>query len=669
MESEYSGSTIKNGERVPSKIGPLIASTLIALITLAVFARALTADFLYWDDNWLLFGNAKLGISNLQHLWSILTDKTVSSSFYTPLTGLRWFMIYTFWGLNSFVYHLGSLLFHIANAILLFCFVRKLAIISLENNHNSETPQLRIDVAAALTVSLWSIHPLMVEPVAAISCGGHVQAVFFILLSLLFYLRMTETRSRYISWLMMSAVCYGASLLSLPFILAYPAILIVMDVYPLKRIKTNTENWWKSPETHHIITEKIPFVVIDITVIAINMFSIINVVKAGHSYVFSLAIFGMLDRVMQAFYIWAYYVWRPWYPINLSNTYDTLISFDPLSFYFVISALGVMGATVVFLLIRKRNPSILASWICYLAILVPALGLAEHPHNPADRYAMYALIIWSVLLTSWIVNVRIAFFRLLVPVVISILIVLGIMSAKHVNVWHNTETMSQNILKLTKNDTQRMWAYRMLGEYYWNKGQIEKSESFIRKCLDIDKDEPFCNKSLERIFMRECHNINKDDPFCNYNLGKIMEQTGRTDEAFKYYEKALNVKPDFVEAHIKLGTLFFNHNKREEAKGYFKKAIQINPNSSEAHFYMALLLLAQRKNEESLQEFYQTVRIDHNHVLANYYLGVITAAQGRYDEAIQHFQDTLRIRPDFEEAQKDLRNVLTRKERMPRALD
>jgi hypothetical protein len=40
-----------------------------------------------------------------------------------------------------------------------------------------------------------------------------------------------------------------------------------------------------------------------------------------------------------------------------------------------------------------------------------------------------------------------------------------------------------------------------------------------------------------------------------------MDKMGRTDDAIKNYEKALNVKPDFVDVHIDLGLPFFNHNK------------------------------------------------------------------------------------------------------------
>ena len=116
---------------------------------------------------------------------------------------------------------------------------------------------MRIDVIAALTALLWSLHPLRVEPVASASGGVHVQAAFFVFL-LSGYFRYNEDKTRYFHWLIISAACYGASILSLPIMLTFPAVLIVFDVYPLKRIVV-VNGWWKSKEVRSAILEQDSF--------------------------------------------------------------------------------------------------------------------------------------------------------------------------------------------------------------------------------------------------------------------------------------------------------------------------------------------------------------------------------------------------------------------------
>lgn len=534
-DAEQQVSIDKNGNKLQSKIDLLVASTLIAFITFALFSSVLTADFLFWDDDWIIFQNPKLGILNLQNLWSILADNTVSTSFYTPLTGLRWCIIYTFWGLNPFAYHLGNLLFHTANAVMIFFIVRTLVIISLENKQSSEITQLRIDVAALLAALIWAIHPLRVEPVAWAACGNHVQAIFFMLFSLLCYFRYNEDKTRYFRWLIISVACYGASVLSMPITLAFPAVLIVLDVYPLKRI-VMINDWWKSQETHRAVLDKIPFISVALVVGVANL-TLVSSGRPLHEYV-ALAKFGLLDRIMQAFYIWAYYAWRPFYPVNLSPVYSMLFSFDPLSLPFVCSAIGVIGATILLLLFRKKYPSILAAWLYYLIMLLPVLGLNVHPHYPSDRYALSVSIIWSVLLAGWIVTVRKSFLPFLLSGFILILIVLGIMSNQQIRIWHNTETLYRYILAKTNDEPDfplRGNIYAKQGTYYMKKGKDKEAISPLTTAIRLQPD---------------CQ-------VCYINRGIVYGNLGQYQRAIKDFNEAIRLKPDDAMAYNNRGYAYF----------------------------------------------------------------------------------------------------------------
>ena len=205
-------------------------------MTFVVFARVLDAEFLNWDDYWLIFKNSKLGALDFLNIWSILNNNYFVTDSYTPLAGLRFCIIYTLSGLKPFAYHLASVLFHIANAVLLFVLVKKLVLLSLGEQQDIKIPNTRLNFVAALAALIWSLNPLMVESTAWIAIGPHAQAVFFMLLSLLSYIRANETGAKAVRWLTVSIVFYGASILSQLIAMAFPAILIVLDVYPLKRI-------------------------------------------------------------------------------------------------------------------------------------------------------------------------------------------------------------------------------------------------------------------------------------------------------------------------------------------------------------------------------------------------------------------------------------------------
>ena len=76
---------------------------------------------------------------------------------------------------------------------------------------------------------------------------------------------------------------------------------------------------------------------------------------------------------MQASYIWAYYLWKPWAPLHLSPVYTNLLSFNPLSAPFLASAGLVAGLTAFLWRKRRQWPWALGLWICHLVLLLPAL--------------------------------------------------------------------------------------------------------------------------------------------------------------------------------------------------------------------------------------------------------------------------------------------------------
>ena len=342
---------------------PLPAIALVAIITFSVFARSLTADFLSWDDNWCIYDNQGLAGLSLKTLWSLIINKTASSSVYTPLTGLRWSVTYSLGGPEAYGFHLGNLLFHTASACLVFIVIRKLLLLTMKGEHTATIPELRINAAAAISTLLWSIHPLRVEPVAWAAGGAHSQAVFFMLFSLLSYLFANEKTLHRACWLIISVFCYAASVLSQPITLGLPAVLFILDIYPLRRID-NLLREWNSEKMVRIIIEKIPFAAIGAAVCILNFFLVAHVYKTVHAIV-SLAEFGFMERAMQAFYIWAYYAWRPWYPVGLSPLYTTLTSFNPLAIPFVASAFFVIIMTFILILLRQRWPLALALWLWF----------------------------------------------------------------------------------------------------------------------------------------------------------------------------------------------------------------------------------------------------------------------------------------------------------------
>ena len=282
---------------------PIFMSMVVGVITLVTFFRVLSADFVMWDDNISIYNNPKLGGISIERLRWIFTDVD-STMRYLPLTLLSWSITYHFWGLNPFWYHLGNWLLHGMSAALLFLTLRYLLLHGSTSRDASTTNYWWIIFSAALAALLWSLHPLRVEPVAWATDRSYCLATFFLLLSALSYLRANIAPLLPAKKKMMIAISvsfYVASLLSHPIGVGFIVVLVVLDIYPLRRLVVG-RGWLRTVANRHAIFEKLPFVaaalVVSMVTLAIRLSSSGLWEKSP-----SLAEFGLLDRIMQSMYI------------------------------------------------------------------------------------------------------------------------------------------------------------------------------------------------------------------------------------------------------------------------------------------------------------------------------------------------------------------------------
>ena len=80
-----------------------------------------------------------------------------------------------------------------------------------------------------------------------------------------------------------------------------------------------------------------------------------------------------------------------------------------------------------------------------------------------------------------------------------------------------------------------------------------------------------------------CINQGFNDHRVFSNYGIILQDLGKSQEAEISYRKAIEIKPDYAEAHSNLGNILRNLGKLEEAEISTRKAIEIKPDFAEAH--------------------------------------------------------------------------------------
>src|SRR6516165_9003852 len=232
----------------------------LALTTFIVFLPALKAGFVNWDDevNFLKNTNYRgLGPAQLQWMFANFLMGN-----YIPLTWMTFGLDYVVWGMNPAGYHLTNILLHAANAVLFYFIALHLLRLSAPRHLVDGTSAPVI--GSAFATLLFAVHPLRAESVAWITERRDVLSGFFYLAAVLTYLRycgvsdqQTGRARNAPGWYWASLGFFAAALLSKSMAMTLPAILLLLDAYPLRRLGGVGSGRHWLPSTS--VLEKLPF--------------------------------------------------------------------------------------------------------------------------------------------------------------------------------------------------------------------------------------------------------------------------------------------------------------------------------------------------------------------------------------------------------------------------
>jgi Flp pilus assembly protein TadD len=599
------------------------AAAVVGLAVWFVFRRVAEGALLQWDDDINVLYNTHVHGLSWENVRWMFTDAQYMRR-YLPLGWLRWAADYQFYGAGPRSFHEGNLIFHVADAVLLFALIRRF--LRLERP-TADPPLAWAALAGAIGALSWAIHPLRTETVAWISTGQYCQLVFFLLLSILSYLAFSPSPAGPASWrspaYWISVLTFGLSLLSYPAALGYAGVLLVLDILILGRCPARGRG--RDSERLWIWIEKIPFVVVTAAIMAATVISRYEA-RGIWQPPPTLAEFGLGSRLMQAFYVWAYYLWKPLWPVHLAPVYTTLVQFNPLDWPFVASLAAVLAITGILVWRRRRWPGILALWLCHLVLLVPMLGLSEHPHYTSDRYCYLASIPWSV-------GLAVVVFRLwsrsrlraaVVAAAAAALAACAVASAAQVGVWRDSETLFRYVLARLGTDPYRYDILTRLGKTLWSEGRLPEAEASFREAVQARPEFQEARGRLGLIlfqrgrtdeaaeFLGAAARLDAQDADARTALVGGLLKAGLLGEAVEYCEDAARLAPGLPDAQGNLGVVLDLVGRQGEALAHFAEAVRLAPNSPDAHFTLGLELRKLRRTAEARAQFEAALRLQPN---------------------------------------------------------
>jgi tetratricopeptide (TPR) repeat protein len=580
---------------------------LVALIVLAIscvpFLPILSNQFVDWDDFANLVDNPHFkGLGSAQLNWMFTT---FHMGHYQPLSWMTFGFDYLLWGMDPFGYHLTNIILHVANTGLFYFVSRRLLSIALCLADDEKNSQLNL--SAAVSALLFGMHPLRVESVAWATERRDVLSGFFYLLTIYCYIRSTDDQpSRaHRRWLGAAIAGHALSLLSKGTAMTLPAVLLLLDIYPLRRLKGRIVDWFK-PASRRVLSEKLPFVFLA------GVFAIIALLAQNSTGALkTLEQYDLTSRIGQIFFATMFYLWKSLAPVRLSALYELPPHVATLAWIFILSGVGFVAISIVLFSLRRRWPAVLASWAYYIIILAPVSGIAQSgPQLVADRYSYLACLSWAVLVGGWsfrfwpsagLNQTSRSFSAVTITAAIAVLFVLGILTWNQTKVWQNPRTLWQHAIVIGSNS----------GIAY-------------------------------------------------YNLGKIFEAEGETDQSIELYRRAISINPEYAKAHHNLANLLLGKGIQTEALGHYRRALQINPEDPDTHTALGVLYDIRGDLAAALEEFHKALRLDPNHARAFFNVGRVLAQKGDLEQAASNYRQAARLDPGEAIIQIGLADVLAR---------
>ena len=565
---------------------PWIPLALVLAVTFVVFLPSLSNDFVNWDDDRNVYGNANLEAFDWAHVKAIFTSTVIGG--YNPLTILTFALEKHFFGLNPKVFHFDNLLLHLICVVLVYRLLLKLNLSTW---------------AAALGALLFGIHPMRVESVAWVTERKDVLYGAFYLAALLVYVRyLRENYAKKFFWL--ALVLFIFSLFAKIQAVALPLSLLAVDYY------------FKRPPRLKLLVEKIPFFALSLLVGGLGIV-LLSHAKTLHD----IPGYGLAARLLIGAYSFCIYLVKFVAPYELAPLYPypgTL----PREFYLAPPlVIGLAG----FLVWAYRRTQIaivfgFAFFIVNIVFVLQILGAGQG--FLADRFSYlpyFGLIFLVTKLYDALVSQPAT--RTIVRWAAGVyLSVLAVMTWNQCHIWKNSETLWTHVIK---DDPQIAMPYGNRAFYRRNHGQIQQALDDYEKGLRFAK-----NKSA-------LHN----------SRGKLFFDIGQTEKAIAEYTAAIKEKPEFAEAYINRGAAYAKLKQYDVSLADLNRGLELDPNSAEGYFNRTFLYAQTKKFELAMPDYDAYLKLKPSNAAMWYERALAKGNLARHAESIPDFNAAIRLEP------------------------
>jgi protein O-mannosyl-transferase len=448
-----------------------------------------------------------------------------------PLTWISHMIDVSLFGLNPGPAHLVNVAYHGVNSLLVYLLALRL---------------LRDWRASLLVAYLFLAHPLHVESVAWIAERKDVLCAMFFLLSLLAYLRYAAQPSgrRYA----LVAFVFVLALLSKPMAVTLPAVLLLLDFWPLGRLRAEPVTMLGRRFSVYAVlfAEKIPL-------FALSLASGLVTLAAQKSAIAPLHLEPLGYRLMNAMVAYATYLYDTVVPTKLSLLYPLTQHLGFLNS--ILPSLLVLAAiSAVAIGCAKKCPWLLFGWLWFLLTLLPVIGLIQVGlQSHADRYMYLPSIGLFLALGAAVTRLSLVASQKLLLAFVPVLLFFSFIAWIQVGYWSGPYMMLTRSLDVVGDTFQ---ARVMLASFYLREGRLKEAEMQALRGISLNPSSAEAYAVLGLVLLdekdyagaeRACRtavSLSPRNAAMLYNLAIVVAKQGRKKESRRLYERAMKADPN-----------------------------------------------------------------------------------------------------------------------------
>jgi tetratricopeptide (TPR) repeat protein len=620
---------VNSASQSDRRLPDIAAVAVIVLTVAAIYAQTAWFQFLSWDDNGYITANYRVrqGLS-WDNLFGAFT--TIAFSNWHPLTWISYLVDVSLFGSWAGGFHLTSVLWHLTAGLLLYSLLRRMT---------GEVWR------PALVAVIWAVHPLHVESVAWISERKDVLSAAFGLMALHAYL--SYARAPSVGRYLLVVAAYACSLMSKQMLVTLPAVLLLIDYWPLRRL--TRENW--RPR----VLEKLPLLGL-----AIAAAAVILVAQSSGGAVRSADQIPLALRLLNVVSSYGIYLVKHVWPSDLMFFQ---IFREPSVLWLAVS-LALMAALTYFAYRRReQTPALAVGWLWFLGTLVPVIGLVQVGDQAwASRYTYFPSM-GLLIMVAWLLPVpdigraRAAGIGMAAA---AAAVVAGLTARAYIETgyWRNSETLYQRAIEL---DSGNHIAHTLLASLYAERGALapalHHANAAVRLTGGVGSVSSNALLGLSRVLMdigrfdealavlAKVEKIAPKAPTLHYNRGTLELLRGMPQAALPHFDRVIELLPSYSEALNNRGVALARLGRIDEAATAHRNAIVADPFNFQAHYNLGAALAAAGRQAEALAAFRSAVTVAPNDVRPRLRVAALLRAMGRQDEARAEYQVVLAIDP------------------------